>query len=343
MSTGRESAEHALRSAAALEPAALEALHAEAGRLARAYYTAAPLALLADLVRLRDTVYGQLDRTHKPRQRAELYLVAGQVCGLLSSVSFDLGHSDTAEELARAAYTYGNVIDHPSLCTWARALTMSVLLWRGRYREVIAVSTEAARWAPAGTGRSRLYAVRARALAHLGAAHDAVDDLMMSADEQERAGDDELMDGTGGEMGFDRARRALCAASAYVALRDGNRAEVEAATASGLFAAQPTELRWRAGELAAQLDQATARALSGDLAGAANALDPVLVLPAEHRTEALMQRLDNLGRLVTAPPYRGAIEARDIRAAVRAFTVDALPKTTSTLELPARPGALLAP
>jgi hypothetical protein len=73
--------------------------------------------MLTDLVALRDTVYAQLDRTHKPRQQAELYLVAGQVCGLLSSVSFDLGHPGVAEELARAAHTYGSVIDHPSLCS----------------------------------------------------------------------------------------------------------------------------------------------------------------------------------------------------------------------------------
>jgi hypothetical protein len=46
--------------------------------------------MLTDLVRLRDTVYEQVDRTHKPRQQAELYLLAGLVCGLLSSVSFDL-------------------------------------------------------------------------------------------------------------------------------------------------------------------------------------------------------------------------------------------------------------
>ncbi|MPZ67198.1 MAG: hypothetical protein GEU83_17405 [Pseudonocardiaceae bacterium] len=177
---GRECAQHALHSAASLEPAAVEALHAETARLARAYYTMAPLALLGELVRLRDTVYGQVDRTHKPRQRAELYLIAGQVCGLLSSVAFDLGHPDTAEELARAAYTYGNVIDHPSLCTWARAKTMDVLLWGGRYREVITVATHAVELASVGTARARLHAVRARALANLGSAREAADDLRLS-------------------------------------------------------------------------------------------------------------------------------------------------------------------
>lgn len=334
MTTGRESAEHALDSAAALAPAAMEALHAEAGRLSRAYYTVAPLMLLTELVRLRDTVYAQLDRTHKPRQRAELYLIAGQVCGLLSSVAFDLGHPEIAEELARAAYTYGDVIDHPSLCTWARALTMSVLLWGGRYREVVTVATAAAEQAPIGTPRARLFAVRARALAYLGAGVEVTADLAASADELDRAGSDELMDRVGGELGFDRTRRALCAGAAYVALRDGDRGQVEAEAALESFAAQPESLRWRAGELSARVDLSTARALSGDLAGAEDALSEVFALPAEHRTEALTQRLGNLGRLVGTRPYRGAAEAGRIGEAVIDFTASALPRATATLELP---------
>ena len=119
---GRRSVEHAIDAASALDPSALEHLHAAAQRAAHACLITPPLEMLTDLVQLRDTVYVQLDRTHKPRQQAELYLLAGQVCGLLSSVSFDLGHPGVAEEQARAAHTYGSVIDHPSLCAWARAL-----------------------------------------------------------------------------------------------------------------------------------------------------------------------------------------------------------------------------
>lgn len=87
VNAGRESVEHAIEAASALDSSALEHLHAAARQAAHAYYVAPPLQMLTDLVRLRDTVYEQLDRTHKPRQQAELYLVAGQVCGLLSSVS----------------------------------------------------------------------------------------------------------------------------------------------------------------------------------------------------------------------------------------------------------------
>lgn len=117
----------------------LEQLHAAAGKAATAYYITPPLEMLTDLVALRDTIYDQLDRTHKPLQQAALYLLAGQVCGLLSSVSWDLGLVNPAEEQARAAYTYGCVIDHPSLQAWARAIALRLhalarALGTSRYR-----------------------------------------------------------------------------------------------------------------------------------------------------------------------------------------------------------------
>jgi hypothetical protein len=338
MTAGRESADHARESAAALAPSAIEGLHAEAGRLSRAYYWQPPRVLLAELIRLRDEVIRQLSRTNKPRQKAELYLIAGEVCGLLASVAFDLGRPDTAEELAHVAYTYGEIIDHPSLTTWARALTMSVLLWGGQYREVVSVATRALEQAPIGTPRVRLHSIRARALAHLGAAAEVVADLNASEAELDRAGNDDLMDGTGGELSFDRSRRALCAGAAYVALRDGERAQVEAQTALDAFAEQPAATRWRAGELAAYVDLATARALFGDLAGAETAVVDVFALAPEHRTEALTQRLGSLGRLVAArPTYRGAIETARIGAAIAEFTAQALPQTSATLALPGAP------
>ncbi|MFI9534817.1 hypothetical protein ACIG56_16390 [Nocardia fusca] len=126
LSAAHESVSHAIEAASALDPSALEHLHGAARKAATAYYTTPPLELLTDLVALRDTVYDQLDRTHKPLQQAELYLLAGQVCGLLSSVTWDLGLTEPAEEQARAAYTYGCIIEHPSLQAWARALQVTL-------------------------------------------------------------------------------------------------------------------------------------------------------------------------------------------------------------------------
>jgi len=182
-------------------------------------------------VQLRDTAYEQLDRTRKPRQQAELYLVAGQVCGLLSSVSWDLGHAEVADEQARAAYTYGQVIDHPSLCAWARALQVTVAFWSGQPRRAATIAEAALAAAPTGTARARLHSVHARSLAMIGARQEVHAALNAAADELDRSGDDPFLDETGGELGSDRSRRALCAGASFVALGDGAQAETEALTA----------------------------------------------------------------------------------------------------------------
>jgi hypothetical protein len=328
MSAGRESVEHAIQAASALDPSALEQLHAEAQRAARAYFVTPPVQMLADLVRLRDTVYVQLSRTHKPRQQAELYLIAGQVCGLLSSVSWDLGHPDVADEQARAAHTYGSVIDHLSLQAWARALQVTVTFWSGRPRRAEAIAAAALETAPHGTARARLHAVHARALAMIGARQEVAAALALADDELDRSGDDAFLDEIGGDLGFDRSRRALCAGASFVALGDGERAEAEATAALDLFAQVPVSARWQSGQLGARVDLGSARVIRGDLAGAEAALAPVFDVAPERRTEALNQRLTQLGRVLGQSRYRGAIEANRLRGDIEDFTAQALARST---------------
>lgn len=326
---GRQSVEHAIDAASALDPSALEHLHATAQRAATAYLVTPPLEMLTGLVQLRDTVYAQLDRTHKPRQQAELYLLAGQVCGLLSSVSFDLGHPGVAEEQARAARTYGSIIDHPSLSAWACALQVTVAFWSGQLRRAVAIAEAALIGAPVGTARVRLHASRARALALIGARDEVGVELAAAADQLELAGSDEFLDGIGGELAFDRSRHALCASSAYVALVDGERAETAATHALEIFAGLAEDRRWGSGAVAAAVDLGTARALRGDLAGTETALGGVLALPTPERTEAVSLRLLGLGRILGSTRYRGAVEAARLGDAIESFTAASLAHTTA--------------
>jgi hypothetical protein len=288
-----------------------------------------PLAQLTNLVRLRDTVYQQLDRTHKPRQQAELYLVAGQICGLLSSVSWDLGHPDVAEEQARAAYTYGQVIDHPSLCAWARALQTTVAFWNGRPRRAADIAASALDRAPLGTASARLHSVHARALAMIGARQEVQAALDAATDELDRAGDDPFLDEIGGELSFDRSRRALCAGASFVALNDGERAESEALAALNLFAEMPEDARWAAGAMGAHVDLATARTLRGDLAGTEDALSLVFATHPDRRTEAISRRLTNLGRILGMTQFQGAIEAVRLSETIEDFTAFSLARVAA--------------
>ncbi|WP_051580145.1 hypothetical protein [Pseudonocardia acaciae] len=326
---GRRSVEHAISSAGAIDPSALEHLQDAARRAANGCLSRPPLTMLTELVQLRDTAYEQLDRTSKPRQQAELYLLAGLCCGLLTSVSFDLGHPDVAEEQARAAFTYGSVIDHPSLCAWARGLQATVALWSGLPRRAVAAAEAGLIGAPAGTSRVRLHSVRARALSLIGARDEVSADLAAASDQLELAGDDEFQDSVGGELLFDRSRHALCASSAYVALNDGKRAEPAAEHAVQAFAELPAGRRWASGQVSATVDLGTARVLRGDLAGCEAAIRAVFGLPSAERTEGVAQRLLTLGRLVGAPRFRGAIEAAQLGENIEEFTAGSLGRTTA--------------
>ncbi|MFQ6229800.1 hypothetical protein [Nocardia sp. NPDC002869] len=332
VSAAHESVSHAIEAASALDPSALEHLQAAADKAATAYYITPPLEMLTDLVGLRDTIYDQLDRTHKPLQQAAL--LAGQVCGLLSSVSWDLGLVEPAEEQARAAYTYGCVIDHPSLQAWARALQVTLAFWSGFPRRANRIAAAALDTAPAGTARARLHSVNARALAMLGARGEVRGELESAAAELDRAGGDEFLDEVGGELAFDRPRRALCAGAAYVALGDGEQAEQEASQAVDLFATIPPAQRWGAGALGAHVDLGAARALRDDLAGAQEALRPVFELPPARRTEEIALRLHALARTLGTSRYRGATEALQLGAAIEDFTSISLSRTTGIRALP---------
>ena len=86
-----------------------------------------------------------------------------------------------------------------------------------------------------------------------------------------------------------------------------------------LFAQMPEESRWSAGESGARIDLGTARVLRGDLAGAKDALQPVLELEPPHRTEALALRTERLGRMLGTARYRGAAEAIQLGDAIEDF------------------------
>ncbi len=329
VNAGRDSVSHAIAAASVLDPSAIEHLYAAAGTAARDYYAKPSLEMLTDLLALRDTVYRQLDRTRKPKQQAELYLIAGQVCGLLSSVSWDLGLRNAAEEQARAAHTYGNVIDHPSLRAWARALQVTVTFWGGHPRRAASIAADALEGAPVGTARARLHSVHARALAMIGARGEVRAELDAAVDELDRAGGDEFLDGIGGELAFDRARRGLCAGASYVALSDGDQAEREAEAAIQLFSATSSDEQWAAGLLGAHVDLGAARTLKGDLAGAKEALAPVFMLPASRRTEAIAQRLYALSRVLGTARYRSATEALELGGEIEDFTTTTLASITA--------------
>ncbi|WP_283135328.1 hypothetical protein [Rhizohabitans arisaemae] len=305
-----ESVEHLARiESATIGPATLEQLHDDVVRLARGYAATPPWEIFLQAVRARRRTYALLDQVRQPDQLRDLHLILGQLCGILASTSFDLGHEAEAERHARAAWGFGQHIGHNGLRAWARGTQALIAYWAGRPRDAVGLARAAQTYVRGGTGLVRAVCIEARAWSHLADRRNV--ELALSAAKKARDVDgdyDDCHDGVGGEFAFDPARQARCAGSAYLQLGDADAAINETAGALALYA----ESRHESLKVIPQayVDLAAAHLLRRSLDGAQDALGKVLALPMGHRINGLIQRLETVGRLLGSEPYR------DVKAAL---------------------------
>ncbi len=114
-------------------PATVEQLTADIVRLGRAYVSAPPLPLFAAMHGALGRIQAALDQRTYPAQARDLNFLAGALCGLMANASLDLGREEAADDLARAAWTYGQIIDHGPLMGWARGTQALAAIWDQRY------------------------------------------------------------------------------------------------------------------------------------------------------------------------------------------------------------------
>lgn len=333
MNAAHESSEHAAAfESASVGPNALEQIGEDVLRIARAYVHAPPLPLLGELIRVRNRVYWLLDRTRNPAQQRDLYLVAGQACGLLASASFDLGYPHAAAQQARAARAYGEIIESRELSAWADGMLACVEMWAGRSGQARLLAERGLSVAPDGTCRVRLWSIAARAAALQGDEQRAVEAIMASKRARDtRAAITLLHDSVGGEFGFSLARQAFCNGSAYLRLGRSEEALTECGQAVDLYAQASAEERWYAAEAGGRTDLAAAHLLQGDLAGAREAVSDVLKLQSDKRVEGVVRRLSALREVLAGPSFRTK-EAYALTEEIEQFTA-----STAVQVLPAPP------
>jgi tetratricopeptide (TPR) repeat protein len=330
MDAAHESSEHAAAfESASVGPNALEQIAEDAFRLARAYLQAPPQSLLGELIRVRDRAYWLLDRTRNPSQQRDLYLIAGQACGLLSSASFDLGYPRAAAQQARAARSYGEIIDGKELTAWADGMLAVIDMWAGRPRQALLVIERGLSTAPDGTCQVRLWCIAARAAAIQGDEERAVKAIVASKRVRDsRATPTELHDSVSGEFGFGPARQAFSNGSAYLKLSRSAEALAECGQALELYAQAAAEDRWYAAEAGTRADMATAHLMRGDLSGAREAVSAVLSLDSGMRVEGVIHRLNGLREVLAGSGFQhGAAQsfADEIEEFTAAPAIQALP------------------
>lgn len=317
-----ESSRHAAQADGGVSEANIELVQAEVWRLARRYAELPPLILLAEARRARDLAYAALDRTRRPAQTADLYLAAGQLCGLMAVASFDLAVWDAAAEQARAAHVYAELVGHAGLRSWARGTQALLAYWTGRPRQALVHIEGGLDRAPTGAAEARLRCIEARAWSHLGGHADRVTEALRAADGAQTADQhrDDLHDEIGGEYGWGPSRHAACASTALLAIGDANGAVDRARIALQCLPADPS------GSLVperAHIDIAAAELALGNLEAADRNLQSVWLVPVPQRRHSLTDRLAQVGRTLTSRQWRGVRQAAQLRDRIETFNTEA--------------------
>jgi len=332
--TARESAEFA-RAAEQTNVGrfALEQMAADVRRLAVEYPSRPVLPTFLELRDLRDHVVALLQGRQYPSQTRELYLVAGQVCGLLANASLDLGEIAAAETQARAAWLCADLAGHDGLRVWVRGTQALIAYWDNRPDEAVLLAGLGQRYRPEqGSARVRLGSIEARARARMDDAPGADAALALAAGAQETATDDE----PGGMFAFPDAKRLFYAANTHLWLggqRRAHAAERHAAQAIAHYQAAPPAQR-RVGELAlARLDLASALLAQRSLDGACAQITAVTAATSGRRTHSVTNRLRQLAGTLDADPWRAERRAAELRDRIHDYAATptplALPATTA--------------
>ena len=313
--------DHAARAAATgIGPGTVEQLTAEVVRLSRTYVAGSPLPLFTAMHQTFGRVQQALSQKSYPAQARDLNFLAGALCGLMANASLDLGREDAADDLARAAWTYGTIIDHSPLIGWARGTQALAAIWEHRYADAARYAEDGLTHLTTGMGAARLHAIQARALAghHEFREARAAIDAATHASASNQA--DQLHNGIAGEFAFGPAK--LRYYEALVLNRAGYPADAEtaAATAISLYQAAPGQARSYGCDALAHIQLATARLMRGDAEAAAEAITGLLRLDPGRRISSLTEHVDTCRELLRGPAFRDSPAAADMTRQLVAFS-----------------------
>ena len=248
----------------------------------------------------RDLALALVERTCRPNELADLYLILGQVNALMASLAFDLDRWQASEHLSGAATTYADMSGHASMKAWTLGLEATIAFWNGDGKQALDYVGAGLAVAPTGAPQFRLQHIAARAHAVAGNP-DGVAAALAAADVQREiaAGKpDELHDQIGGEFHFGDSRAEACAGAAWLKVRDGERALASTQRALDLSADVSPGIK-----AGAQIDSAAACLMQGDLSEASARLEPVLHIDPDPQSVSLGARLGTVRHLLDEPPW----------------------------------------
>jgi hypothetical protein len=273
----------------------LDQMTADVAELARREQIDPPATTFSSVLGARDDVFTLVGGRQQPRHTTSLYKIAGQLCGMLAMISFDLGHPHAANTHARTALHCAEMSGYTPLRSFVRYVQSNIAYWEGRYDEAAALVESALPDATSGTALLRLASQQARINAARRQPGELNRALALAATAPTERTPDEP-----GTFAFDAGHAALFASDAHSAF-DGpehlNAAVDWARIAVDEFTAETSPKAMYIA--AARFDLARAHLARNDLDAAAEHLAPVLhSTRAEYRTVPIIGRARALRTLL---------------------------------------------
>ncbi|MFK4087205.1 hypothetical protein ACI2LF_24070 [Kribbella sp. NPDC020789] len=299
----------------------VEQLHADVRRIATSYLKAPTGPLFTRTRALRDRAFVLLEGRQRPAQTRQLYAAAGWALTLLAWMTVDLGRPDIAETHARSARVCADNADLDGLRAWVCATQHTAAFWQDDFARAAEYAAEGRQYAE---GSAALYLASAEAMDlsrchQLARAQEVLDEARHLAERFQPSFDE-----VGGPFQCTVGRAAGLWADTHFGLNEPT--EALALTLDGLsvFDRTPVAERNAGSERMVRLQLAKAHLMLGEPDGAAEALQPVLETPPEHRVRPLLRRVGEVAELaaVEGPRRAGAITT-GIRESIADFTVHA--------------------
>jgi tetratricopeptide (TPR) repeat protein len=297
-------------------------LHAGVEETAVDYLAAPPAPMLHRANTLRTDALRRLkDRHHRPTERADLYLIAGRLSGILAYAALDLGSPTAALQHADAAGRCAEYAGDDELAAWTAGTQSLIARFQGDYGRAADYIEAGFQHVGdgTGTGEARLLCGRAQCAANLGDSATANHSLDQASDARARI---RRPDTHNGLFAFSTAKEAYYAGSSLIWLqggRDARRAAAAAEDAIRLWQQGPPDERSIDDEHLAHIYAATAYVQLGELEAAAAHLRPVLDLPPEQHISWITKRMTRVADILTAR-YPTDPVAADTIEAIRTLT-----------------------
>lgn len=302
---------------------ALGFLEDEVKRIAATYQRVPLSTIYTDLTAAQDDAFRLIEAgRHRPSQLQQLQVMATLLSWFMAKASHDMGDPRSAMMQARTAAFCAQQAEHPALMALVDGLKSLISYWANRPEDALFFARKGAAEHPDLTGTVSVWlpSLEARAAALLGDTQAVRESNHRAEARRDRVMPDDL-DQLGGLLTFPDAKRLYYVVESKVLLGEGAHDSAAQAQAAADAFGDRTADHWAYGDEAGSLcNLALVRLYGDDLDGTADALRPVLDLPADQRNNGIVVSAQRVQTALNRGSVRTAHVARELHEEISQFT-----------------------